>query len=423
MSDNDSEKRAYISWPQEPKDLLEFADRLAGDSEAQKQAQSGLDEPFSLAADQDELEPIGQETVESYVDGRMDPVDAEIFEARMELDPGLRREVSELTDLRAGLQAFGPPSYASKPAPAAFLRVVAGGWKPALGLAAAALLALFFLHPKQTAPTPELASRPNPILLPHDADHLPTPSELLGPSPHHMAAPTHLASEPPLDHRSTEPGAVAVTHHHRSLRTHRHVSVPLELAPQPSADAVHALETGTVTVPDDAVALASGGDEVRGDTGGPVRLIGPAKEVVRSDRPEFTWTSSDIIASYKVEVADSAGNPTASRDRLTTNSWKPGIALPRGVPLTWSVIATPKDQSAEPTASGPATFEVLSGPALASVEQAEQKYAKDPLSLGVAYAKAGLVAEAIQSLGKVESRHPRKGLEKLIGELRKPVKR
>ena len=93
-------------------------------------------------------EEPGYETVAAYVDGALDDVGRELFEARLQDDPQLQAEVADLQTLRARL---------TRPSAPRVLPFRARLLLPLSGLAAAAALVLALLatwRPGPVAPSP-----------------------------------------------------------------------------------------------------------------------------------------------------------------------------------------------------------------------------------------------------------------------------
>jgi ribosomal protein S15P/S13E len=105
---------------------------------------------------------------------------------------------------------------------------------------------------------------------------------------------------------------------------------------------------------------------------------------------------------YQITVTDEQNNVVAASPQLTQTTGRPAQALPPGR-LRWQVEAVEPNGQRVP---GPAAAIYRLSPAeeakLRSVEQATTS----ALARGVAYAQAGLLAEAAQSLRQWLKQHP-----------------
>lgn len=126
-------------------------------------------------------------------------------------------------------------------------------------------------------------------------------------------------------------------------------------------------------------------------------VLSPLGTVVRSDRPHFRWGSLAGATRYLVKVYDSNLRKVAGSLHLSATEWTPAEPLARGGLYVWQVTATLKDgtEIIAPGAPAPeARFKVLEQNRADELKEAEQKYADSHLTLGVLYARSGLLEDA-----------------------------
>lgn len=255
------------------------------------------------------------EDVAAWVDGTLtDPVDREIFEAHLQLDPRLGAEVADLAAFKSTLGRLPPREHRPAEVPAnvvAFRR-----WAVPLAAAALAMLALILWRPWQ----PPARARLSVASL----------------------------TVPPLP---------------PELQTRR----------------------GT---------LAGAGSE-------PARFaaLRPARRIVRERRPLLRWTAAPGAESYTVTLArlgdgalvEKTGLPSAAR------SWQPPEPLVPGAIYEWQVSAVREgavfDQAPKPP-EPEARFQVLDAAGETTLAAAENARDRSAISLGIAFARVGLVEEA-----------------------------
>ncbi len=164
------------------------------------------------------------------------------------------------------------------------------------------------------------------------------------------------------------------------------------------------LAAGALEVPADIRALMSPVGTMLGPALSSSRLTpqSPIGTAVRSASPEFSWRPMDGATSYSVAVFDERFNEVAQSPRITTTSWTPSVALPRGVPLAWQLTAHASDRDViAPTPPQPeARFLVVTDAAAAALAAQETRLAAEPLALGVVFANAGLVVDAERVLSR-----------------------
>ena len=137
-------------------------------------------------------------------------------------------------------------------------------------------------------------------------------------------------------------------------------------------------------------------------------VLEPAGNVVLSDRPTFRWTQMNGATSYIVEIYDEQFQQVATSLNITTNSWTPPQAFPRGKVYSWQVKASHNgEEVTTPRPPAPqAKFRILDQAKTSELARAQRAYGSSHLTMGVLYADAGLLKEAEQELRLVQKANP-----------------
>jgi hypothetical protein len=167
-------------------------------------------------------------------------------------------------------------------------------------------------------------------------------------------------------------------------------------APHPVAP----VRVATLAIPPLAVELHAYTRELRGRARDASALepLSPIGRIVVEDRPLFEWTAIGR-SRYVVEIFDEQYRPVATSPRLTATRWVPAHPLPADRILTWQVTAF--DRAGSITAPRPpsseARFFILERDRARVIRSLEQQE-RPSISLGIAYAESGALAEAQQEL-------------------------
>jgi hypothetical protein len=149
--------------------------------------------------------------------------------------------------------------------------------------------------------------------------------------------------------------------------------------------------------------------------------IKPVGTVILSDRPFFLWSRLDGAASYIVEVYDDEFTPMVASPRLIENSWTAPKSLPRGKIYIWQVKAI-KDGREFVSSRPPepeAKFRILDQGRVNELKQAQRIYAGSHLTLGVLYARDGLLDEAEREFRALQKVNPNSAIARqLLANLR-----
>lgn len=157
---------------------------------------------------------------------------------------------------------------------------------------------------------------------------------------------------------------------------------------------------------------------LRGVGGDAARLV-PAGVIVESSRPELQWTAPKNARSV---VTIFAGDSEVARSgELQANRWRPDRDLPRGVTYTWQVELRVGDdiQIVPAPPAPPARFRIIDAATAAALDAAKRAHPNDPLLLGLLYARAGLVSDARETLGRVTGAGDLAAGQRVISELPK----
>ena len=149
------------------------------------------------------------------------------------------------------------------------------------------------------------------------------------------------------------------------------------------------------------------------------RINSPVGKVLLSTSPSFSWQAVPGADSYTVEVYDLNFKKVAASDHLKRTRWT--TKLPRGKTYVWQVTARKGDEifkAPRPPASE-ARFRIVDGRSATEIATTKRNHPKSHLLLGIAYAKAGLIGEAIQEFERLARLNPGSELPKrMLRELR-----
>ncbi|MEP7338469.1 MAG: zf-HC2 domain-containing protein [Acidobacteriota bacterium] len=145
-------------------------------------------------------------------------------------------------------------------------------------------------------------------------------------------------------------------------------------------------------------------------------LLSPVGVVIVHDHPLFQWEPLNGATAYRVQVSDSPSREPISSDLLpaTATQWTPTEALPRGKVYSWIVISIVNGKEiVSPLVSMPeAKFKVL------EEEKARElnlvKRANSHLTLGVFYAREGMLAEAREAFQNLADDNPQSPIAKRL---------
>ena len=124
-------------------------------------------------------------------------------------------------------------------------------------------------------------------------------------------------------------------------------------------------------------------------------LLGPSGTVIATDRPILRWQSLAGATSYTVSVFDADFNRVTSSAPQTATQWTTP-ALGRGKIYSWEVVAVRNGQEVRsPVAPAPrAQFKILEAEKLLELSNLKTHTPISHLTLGLTFARFGLLAEA-----------------------------
>jgi len=124
-------------------------------------------------------------------------------------------------------------------------------------------------------------------------------------------------------------------------------------------------------------------------------LLGPSGTVIETDRPNLRWQALAGATSYTVSVLDADFNQVTRSAPLTATQWTTP-ALRRGIIYSWEVVAVRDGQEVRsPVAPAPrAQFKILEADKRLELTNLKKHSPISHLTLGLTYARFGLLAEA-----------------------------
>lgn len=202
------------------------------------------------------------------------------------------------------------------------------------------------------------------------------------------------------------------------------IASELEKVPSRYREQVRAALTAQrLATPPALAEVRSGAGTLMGSASGEsFEVEGPAGVITRTDRPLFRWRPLAGAEGYVVRVYDSDFNLVATSPRLSSARWQPSTPLPRGRVYAWQVTAQKGGtEVVAPAAPAPeARFKVLGQSEDESLARAERDSAGSHLTLGVLYARAGLLAEAEREFAAHLRANPRSSAaRKLLRDVRR----
>lgn len=140
------------------------------------------------------------------------------------------------------------------------------------------------------------------------------------------------------------------------------------------------------------------------------RLRSPVGVVVASRRPTFQWEPVKGATHYVVTVVQDLDRAAALvSPPLVKPEWTPPVALKFGTVYVWQAEATLVEgrKALSPSAPEPeAKFQVVRADAFKDIQELMRMRPPSHFALGVAYARAGMLAEARQELRILARRNP-----------------
>jgi hypothetical protein len=137
-------------------------------------------------------------------------------------------------------------------------------------------------------------------------------------------------------------------------------------------------------------------------------LLGPSGTVIATDRPNLRWQALEGAASYTVSVFDSEFNRVTRSAPQAATQWT-STTLRRGMIYSWEVVAVRNGQEVRsPVAPTPrAQFKILEADKLRELTNLKKHGPISHLTLGLTYARFGLLAEAERELQILVRENPK----------------
>ncbi|HEU4752349.1 MAG TPA: zf-HC2 domain-containing protein [Armatimonadota bacterium] len=333
-----------------------------------------------------------------FVDDTLDAVDREIMAAHLEDCEACAAEIRELRAFKALMSTHPPQRHAPAVRPGALQRVRDFLARPAVwlplqvaGVGAAAALAIFFMSVQPLRQRVGALRRENAALAQQasgsqrqfqgELERL-RQAEALG-----QAERVRLAEE----NRKLQTRLKQVGTNAPGQNSPGTPNGGTRLATNPPAVQEGLPHAVSGLVGQQGRLMGSSGD------GLPFALRGPVGTVVRTPRPTLRWEPLAGASRYRVTLARQGSDEVLESPELTTTEWTVEKDLKPGAAYTWQVTAFQGDKEVvSPVPPAPeARFRVLDTAAARSLQR---ETAQAHLTLGMAYAKAGLLEDAEREL-------------------------
>src|SRR6266498_301967 len=379
----------------------------------------------NLVSESDHQNHPDFETIERYVDQRLNKVDQHEIDKHLDVCPECS---SEVTDLRESLATMSPASVRQhekgvsfRDRIRSFIRLPA--FPSPLRLSALVALLLFaviaavvvwrlksggFVQVPAGGRDLNAGSNPTPSQSPLNIQPGSTPLPTPGPSRHNRFEPTPWKrhAEPTQEMVVLQDGPNRITLD-KSGRL-----VGLESLPHESQQEVKKVLTAeSIKRPNVLDELTSADVSLRAPSENeePVKIVYPTNTIIADDKPVFEWTPAKTADGYRVEVGDSGFHQVAKSEILppTSRTWTPSAPLKRGMVYTW-VLYTVKngDESGSVPSPPQAKFKILDDQTLKQLNELKAN-SQSHLALGVFYAREGMIAEAEREFQMLVRENPR----------------
>jgi anti-sigma factor RsiW len=193
----------------------------------------------------------------------------------------------------------------------------------------------------------------------------------------------------------------------------------LEGMSQPIRETVRqALSTRGIKKPEALNELSAPGITLLGQTSAsvPFALLAPGGVVSLSDRPAFSWQPLSGATNYTVSVFDSNFNRVLRSEPQASTNWSAPATLKRGRIYFWEVTAVKDGQEiTSPVAPAPrAQFKIVDEETAGEINQVRETHPDSHLTLGILYARAGLLDDAERELQLLLNANPRSEIARTL---------
>lgn len=199
------------------------------------------------------------------------------------------------------------------------------------------------------------------------------------------------------------------------------------LGPEAQNDLKLAMLEQRLEIPDHFAANRFDGSVLLGNEPGgkPIGKLSPVAEPVDSTRPVFRWPAVTGAVNYVVSIHDENFVKVMESAPLTNTEWRPEQALNYGGTYTWQVrVQRESDAVVLPAQTQAlAEFKVITKNQAEAINRVKQEAGDSHLTLGLAYARAGLRKQArrefqqLLQLNQKASPQSRDVLKKLLRQL------
>jgi hypothetical protein len=159
---------------------------------------------------------------------------------------------------------------------------------------------------------------------------------------------------------------------------------------------------------------------------GSFRVGAPVGSFVEAERPTFRWSKEPGATGYRINLVPQGGAVVSSPLLpASATTWTPHEPLSPNETYEWEVEALKDGETLAKSPAPPepeARFRVLDAASRIALQQVREKWGASHLVMGLAYARAGLVAEARREFEELARENPRSPLPKnLLADLTNPA--
>jgi len=338
----------------------------------------------------DEAFHLSNADARRYANGSVDQADRVIFESHLDICDQCSKAVHSLASALGGSVSASTrhaeiPAQQFSPAWSAAFQFTPA--RAVAGVLVAACLVLAFVvwqrwHSRAVDQTAQQTSSQTPSNTPGSGS--PTPTQ------------TEVTKEPTTDQFAV---AASLKDNGRKIQLDsRGKLIGLEELPEASRSLVRSvLMAKNLSKPEALDQLTAPSITLMDPTAGEntFGLLGPSGTVIEMDRPNLRWQGLAGAASYTVSVFDGDFNRVTRSAPQTATQWT-STKLQRGMIYSWEVVAVRNGQEVRsPVAPAPrAQFKILEAEKLRELTSLKEHSPISHLTLGLTYARFGLLAEA-----------------------------
>ena len=385
-----------------------------------------------LPKESDEPYHLDPETIEAFVDEKLDTTDRNLAKLHLQDCASCAAEVEDLRESLATMKAASR-NHEATPAIAVASRFprfsIPTRIAALIAVASFAVIALFVIWKlRSTGPgqTPvggrnvTVQTQPTPV--PSSQANAPSPTPSLGPTPN---VAQNGSKQTPLE--SNEP-IVALKDGQNQIALDKSGNLSgVDSLPPDSRIAVRdALAGEHLKRPEvlNEVASADVSTRSSGSNEEHISITYPVRAVIQQNQPTLRWIPSKTAEGYEVEIADETFHQVAKSEKLpaTVGSWTPATRLKRGGTYTWTIRVVNKGGEPAPVTST-AKFKLLSEEKARALNQLKSR-SRSHLALGLFYAREGMITEAQREFRILVKDNPNSTLTRtLLAEVQSWAKR